>query len=384
MVRSDSMNDLRFHPRAHQDQPLALPAMLGHFLPWYTLKGDAYPLSAEDAALIPVYPEIEDMRHWNDARSGYHRTHLQMPECGCYDSRDPEVIEWQIRTAVLHGISGFIVNWYGANSVENVLTLHWLRGLEKWNHEHPESPFCYCLSFDTQAQWPSEGKVPQTLEEDFVYIRDHLIRDAYLCRDGRPLFPVFPYGDQCRELREVFDRVFGEQGADLIWSGAPAGKGEDACYAWVRPDSETMNAPDEAYFWSDPDNAGLQFLQEVLQAANEDTSNCAYAMHGVWPEFNNSLVAWAWQEDPNKPTIRPSIICRETRGGNTLEQCWKVLENYQRDYRAGKASAAVPVPLIQLVTWNDYAETSVLEPTREHGNRDLLRCAEALQRLRSL
>ncbi|HMP74990.1 MAG TPA: hypothetical protein PKE12_01720 [Kiritimatiellia bacterium] len=374
---------MHFHTQLPAARPLEWPIALGHFLPWYTLRGDAYPLVPEDAAPLGGTPHIEDMRHWNDSRAGYRRTHLHLPRIGVYDSRDPAVIEWQIQTALRHGVSGFILNWYGIHSVENVLTLHWLRGLERWNRAHPEQPFVYCLSHDMQAQWPTEGKCPATLEEDFIYIRDHLVRDAYLRRDGRPLFTIFPYGDERETYRAVLDRVFGATGADLIWSGAPRGAGENGGYAWVKPDADTVQ-PGEPYCWSDPDNCGAQELRSFCDAANRAPSSEFYLMHGVWPEFNNTLVAWAWSKDPTHPHIRPSVICRETRSGSTLDRTWDVYLDYLRRQRKGDPTARVPAPLVQLVTWNDYAETTTLEPSQEYGEAPLERCRARLDEARAI
>jgi len=373
---------MHFHARNTSLPTGPVPLMLAHFLPWYTLRGSDYPLPADEAASLDVVPHLEDRRHWNDARSGYRRTHLHMPEIGVYDSRDPAVMEWQIRTALAYGFNGFILCWYGKNSVENVITLHWLRGLEAWNRAHPEKPFCYFLCHDMQAQWPTEGKLPVTLEEDFVYIRDHLIRDAYVCRDGRPVFAVFPYGDQRERYRAVLDKVFGPGNADLIWSGAPRGSGEDGCFPWVIPDEETRQP--QGHTWSDPDNCGTQALRRFYDAAHASPGLCSYVMHGVWPGFDDQLVSWAWNSKPDDPTIRPRVICRESHAGPALDRTWGEVIDYLQRRRAGDPRARLPAPLIQVVTWNDYAEASTVEPTRDYGHREMETCRRFITMARQL
>ena len=374
---------MKFHARVSGDKALDLPLLFGHFLPWFTLRGTDYPLPDEDRAPLAHLPVIEDFRHWNDSRSGYRRTHHHIPTRGLYDSRDPAVIEWQIRTALEYGVGGFILNWYGKHSVENVITLHWLRGLKKWNEARADQPFYYFISFDSQAQWPSEGKIPVSLEEDFIYIRDHLIRDAYLLRDGRPVFSVFPYEDNCGEWRRVLDKVFGKDGADLIWKGAPRRQGDNGSYAWVQPDEDTVDFS-KPCCWTQPDNVGEGYLKSVFAAANAAGSGSEYLMTGVWPGFNNQFVSWAWSPNPDNPNIRPCVICRESTKGNTLELTWKVYMDYLKDWSEKKATARVPAPLIQLVTWNDYAETTTLEPTRDYGTAPLTLCRERLMQARKL
>jgi hypothetical protein len=374
---------MNFHSLQRPANPLPWPLALGHFLPWFTIRGDDFPLHPDDAATLDWLPKIENMRHWKDDRAEYRRTHLDLPEIGIYDSRDPGVIEWQIQTAQQYGISGFILNWYGKYSAENVITLHWLRTLEQWNRKHPDQPFLYFLSYDMQAQWPSEGKRPVSMEEDFIYIRDHLIRGTYLCRDGRPLFAVFPYGDQREDFRRTLDKVFGPRGADLIWSGTPAGNLVDGCYAWVRPDDEAID-PHGSCSWVDPDNCGEKQLRRMYEQANAEASPCAYIMHGAWPGFNSQFVAWAWNPNPRDPGIRPRVMCRQTTEGSALERTWNVYLDYLKRHHKGDHHSSIPAPLVQIVTWNDYAESTTVEPTKDYGRGPLEQCLKYIKKAQTL
>lgn len=374
---------MNFHAPASNNRPLELPLMFGHFVPWFTIHGGDFPLHPDDAASIAHLPAMEDMRHWNDARAGYARTHHHLPTIGVYDSRSPAVITWQIETALEFGLTGFIINWYGRNSVENVITLHWLRGLREWNAQNPDRPFHYFLSFDSQAQQAGEGRVPCTMQEDFQYIKDHLVNDAYLRRDGRPVFTTFPYQDNCAEWRAAVDAVFGPGGADLIWMNEPRGAGENACFAWVRPDDEAMDYSSK-YPWKDPNNAGDGFLRKFFRAPNASGKPVEYLMAGVWPGFNDQLVSWAWKADPDDPRIRPRVIVRESRRGNTLDLTWQAYIDYLAEWSKGSSEARIPAPLIQLVTWNDYAETTTVEPTRDYGTAPLELCRQRLKEARTL
>jgi len=232
---------MRFHTRGNTGTCLDLPLALGHFVPWYTINGRDFPLPASCAEALDWMPDIEDWRHWRDRRSGYRRTHLHLPQIGCYDSRNPDVIEWQIRTALAYGIEGFIINWYGKYSVENIIMLHWLDGLERWNRDHPDEPFTFFISLDSQARLETEGKRAVPLREDLEYIRDHLLTDAWLCRDERPVFSVFPYENDAPAWLADFEAVFGQDGFDLIWMNDAPGCGETAAYPWIRPDDAVLD-----------------------------------------------------------------------------------------------------------------------------------------------
>jgi len=372
---------MNFHAQVSDNTPLALPVALAHFVPWFTIRGDDFPLHSDDARTLDWIPELEDMRHWHDARAGYRRTHLHMPTHGTYDSRDPKLIRQQIEDAQAHGIDGFIVNWYGKYSMENVITLHWLRELNTWNAKHASSPFYYMLSLDSQMQMDTEGKRPVSMAEDFTYIRDTLINDAYLLRDGRPVFSVFPYEDNCHAWITSAAQVWGEDAVDFIWMNSAPGQGEQAAYPWVMPDRNTIDLS-STHTWSDPDSPGTGWLRDFYGDAN--AAKLDYVMGGVWPGFDDQLVTWAWNPEAEKKKLKPRVICRETSLGNTLELTWQVYIDYLSKWKAGDPSCKLPAPLVQLITWNDYAEASALEPTADYGTQPLETCKRFIKEARAI
>ncbi len=349
---------------------------MAHYLPWYTVRGGDWPLASEDEATISVPPPIGDLRHWTDPGSGYGRSHLQLPGIGRYDSRDPDVIAWQIRAARSAGIDGFAVNWYGRNSVENVITLHFLAVLERWNRENPDSPFAYQLCLDTQSQLPTEGKFPVSLAEDFAYVRDHLVRPGHLLRDGRPVFLCFSYGDSMSEWMSAAESVFGEDGFDLLWSHPCPSSEARGGYLWVGPDCAGGARGGLAYPWPDPSDIGD--TRAGAAYAEWGTRPNFYGMAGVWPGFNDSLVTWAWRCPTGGGRRRPRIIATETERGCTYDLMWSAY------HRALAGEHGNKLPLVQIVTWNDHAETTSIEPTREFGTRYLektLRHVEEARRI---
>ncbi len=360
--------------------PMELPIMAGHFLPWYTVRGDDFPMP-EDAAHPSPHPAPEANRHWRDERSGYRRTHLHMPLHGCYDSRDPAIIAWQLDTAYTHGFRAFAINWYGKHSVENLLTLHWLKTFAAWRSLHPERVFSYFFSLDSQMGWPTEGRVPVPLEEDIAYVRDHLLRDGYLLRDGRPVFSVFPYENNAPVWLAALDHVFGARGADLLWMNSAPGAGECGAYPWVRPDDGAISR-ESPYTWNDPDNAGEDWLRSFYRACGD--ADEGYLMGGVWPGFDDQLVSWAWNKERENPRVRPRVICRETSRGNTLALTWQAYMDYLRSWSRGDPACRRPAPLVQVITWNDYAEASSVEPTRDYGLVPLQYCRDRLIEAREL
>lgn len=357
-------------------QPLALPVVMAHYLPWFTLRAVDWPLKDADQTTISSPPAIGDLRHWTDPGSGYARSHLLMPEIGRYDSRDPEVIRWQIASARAAGIDGFVINWYGRNSVENIVTLHFLAGLQRWNAEHPDRPFLYQLCLDTQAQLPTEGKKPVPLAEDLAYVRDHLIRPGYLMRGHSPVFLCFSYGVSMAEWTGTADEVFGRDGYDMLWSHPCAESEVAGRYLWVAPDRAPAAGEDPAYAWPDPADVGVDRARQAY--AEWEKCGHLYGMAGVWPGFNDSLVTWAWHCPTGTERRRPRVMVTETGEGCTYDLLWGAY------HRALMAGAGSKLPLVQIVTWNDHAETTAIEPTKEFGSRYLDKTREHIREARRL
>jgi hypothetical protein len=357
-----SQFSMKFHP-GRGAAALPLPIALGHFLPWFTIRAADFPLSQARLNAMSHPATLEDYRHWRESRSGYRRSHQQMPEIGPYDSRDPKVIRWQLESARDAGVAGFIINWYGQNSAENIITLHVLDELERLNRDHAnQPPFTYIFSIDSQAQMNTEGKTPATLAEDVAYIRRELMRPSYLHRDDRPVFTCFPYEENLPQWLSAFDTHFGRGHYDFLWMYGGRGEGETGCFVWVRPDDKATDHK-SPYPWFDPDNSGAGFAAKMYQDWSEPRSNHQYGMGGVWPGFNDTLVAWAWKDPAKHPTTRPRIIARETEAGNTYELLWRAYLQAMGD------TNRLPLPLVQIVTWNDWAETTTIEPSRDYGRR---------------
>ena len=59
--------------------------------------------------------------HWGNVNTNSHdiSASRHYPAKGAYDSYDPSIIDWQIKLAKDHGITGFIASWWGKGSYED-------------------------------------------------------------------------------------------------------------------------------------------------------------------------------------------------------------------------------------------------------------------------
>ncbi len=72
------------------------------------------------------YPGTEQMAEWDQVEQTL--PHIK-PLLGWYDEGNPEVVDWQIKWAVEHGISNFCVDWYWNKGVQRLD--HWVKAYYK-------------------------------------------------------------------------------------------------------------------------------------------------------------------------------------------------------------------------------------------------------------
>ncbi|MBN2641893.1 MAG: hypothetical protein JXR78_09580, partial [Victivallales bacterium] len=234
-----------------------------------------------------------------------------------------------------------------------------------------EKPFLYIISFDSQAQWATEGKTPVSIEEDFEYLLSTWMSDAWIRRDDRPVMLIFAYDKEYSFYDNASNGRF-----DIVWPSYISDSNHHAAYAWVNPDKIEPDG-----LWFDNDSSGSKYLNRFYKSCN-DNKNLEYIIGGVWPGFNDTLVRWVWNDGIENHTARPRIICEETSSGNTLEQTWQEAVNYIKNQVA--ADGMLPMPIIQIVTWNDWAETTQVEPDCETGFKKLKICKKFKNNIQSI
>jgi hypothetical protein len=340
--------------------------VMGHFLPWFTREQPTRFCIPPAYAGKIIEPALEPWRHWRDCRSEYKRTHLYHPLYGEYDSRDPVIIKRQLHDAITYGIDGFIINLNGKNSAENVIGLSLLEEIKQYNENHPEKPFLYIISFDSKAQHATEGKIPVSIEEDFEYLRDTWLTDAWVRNGDKPIMLIFAYNDNYEKYKTAAEKVF-NTGADIVWPRLNNQYQIKSCFCWVNPDKVY-----ETGAWFDNEGSGAEFCSSFYQECGKNPE-IEYIIGGVWPGFNDSLVRWAWDDGMCKDNMRPRIICRNTQLGNTLELTWQEAVKYISQQQSNPEQLP-PMPIIQLVTWNDWAESTSIEPDMESGYKNLEIC----------
>lgn len=142
------------------------------------------------AFMCPLWTYEKTPSHWNNMFSFKER----QPVLGWYEEANPEVIDWEIKYALEHGISFFNVCWYRAKSNEGRAPIveeygHWTRGLKKTRYA---DMFNYCLLFVDQDQMGGVASWADWKDNLVPYwINEHFKRSYYLKIGNKPVFTIF-------------------------------------------------------------------------------------------------------------------------------------------------------------------------------------------------
>lgn len=261
------------------------------------------------------------------------------PLIGPYDSNDPDVIEYHVLSAKVAGIDGFVIDWYLPESITDI-------SLQKLAPIAAKYQFEFAACYEEKVSFPGYRN-PVTRADsvniavgDFSYILNQYgSKNSYLKIDGKPsIFMFVGFGEfagqaavfNYMELAEIREKMknpnwilFRQNLDPVFWQSARGS------FEWVG---------DEAYHdW-------------FQKSAKEMKSNkkIDYVALGIGPGFDSSGVS-SWGQDHK-------IIPRED--GKYYTQQWD------------RAIGANP-DLVQIITWNDFQEGSVIEPTFEFGNQYL-------------
>lgn len=300
----------------------------------------------------PRRPEVLAFHYgWYGAGQGWDvsadggRNHPNVPEGGLYDSLDPTVISRQIAQAREAGVTGFITSWDGLDERRHQVLLALLAAA-------PED-------FSVTAYAESAGGSAETLAERLNAL--HALAESaprWLRHGGEPV--IF-----------VFDRVLQELGRDgwitarMIHDQTRAGG-----FAVVGPANteaeidERRGAFDALHVYS------LQFQTDGWRVA---FGGLARRWLGRWVRAQQGLRF-------TTATILPGFDDRRLddrlgdrpttprRDGRTYRMLWDAVLAARPDW-------------VLIVSWNEWFEATEIEPSAEHGRRELDTTREMSARL---
>jgi len=240
-----------------------------------------------------------------------------------YSSTDAQQVHRQVADMISRGIDGVIIDWYGPNNSIDQATKLVMTEAEA----HPG--FTFAIMVDQGAiKWNScSGCTPQqALIHQMQYVEQtYFPSKAYLRIDGKPVVTNFDI-----DLSYSID-----------WNAVSASLSAKPGFLFQNNNGFSHVLSNGSYSWVMPTTTdyGMNYLKSFytigIAAAPEQTVGATYK------GFNDSLAAWG----SNRVM------------GQQCGQTWlKTFSQINSLYNSGKQ-----LPVLQLVTWNDYEEGTEIE-----------------------
>lgn len=312
---------------ATEPVPAPKPLLLAHYMTWF----EAPPVSPAWGwhwTMNRFHPgTVTDGRR--DIASHYH------PLIGPYDSGDPDVLECHALLMKLSGIDGVILDWYGPDDFLDYGVIH--RNALKLVPNLKRAGLRFAVCYEDQsvrkmieAKRVEPGGAVEHGRAVMRWLHDHWFGDpAYVALDGRPLLLVFgPQFYTPEQWRQLFATLPAPPAFFTLHDRREPAVG---AFDWPQPaPGRGMSAVDAFYRRA---KSWPQFIPAAFPR-----------FHDIYMEAGVGA-SYGYVADQDGKTF-----------ADTLE----------------RALSSV-APFVQLVTWNDWGEGTVIEPSVEFGYRDLER-----------
>ena len=305
--------------------------VLAHLMPWYVTQPTwgmhwTGPKKQHN-------PEKVDADGLPDIWSHYH------PLIGLYHSADRNVIECQLLQMKLAGIDGVIVDWYGIANVADYPKSHEATKVVFEMTEKLGMQFAVCFEdrtfeYQVKRNLLSENDVEQHLTETMQWLQDNWFQGAhYVTLDGRPL--LLNFGPIFVKDSAIWQRAMASLpvrpnffALHHLWKNI----GADGGFTWVYA-KVWENRPQK----SEIKKRIARMYRNVSEYPNQIIASALPGFRDVYKEH------YAVIDHRDGDTLKESLIA-------AMRGSW---------------------PIVQLVTWNDYGEGTMIEPTHEFGYRFL-------------
>jgi hypothetical protein len=313
------------------------PVMV-HYMPWFV----SQPYSGSWGwhwAMNHFNPGITNSNGEQEIASWYY------PLIGPYDSADPVVLEYHVLLMKLAGIDGVIVDWYGMDNF-NDYAVNNQRTLALFNYTRKaDLKFSLCYE-DATIKQETNGFITASAaishaQQTMLYAQTNFFMDASFLRlSNAPV--LLNFGPQYFKNNSDWVSIFSVLNAT----------NQPAFYTLDNRLAVGAGAFDWPPMWKS--GGGTNTLTPAqLQSYLVSFDQTA----GGWPGFVSSAFP-RFHDIYAQAGAGGSYGGLDDANGNTLTSTLR---------RAMTNNSAI----VQIVTWNDFGEGTIVEPTREYGYRDL-------------
>ncbi|HEY3406210.1 MAG TPA: glycoside hydrolase family 71/99-like protein [Ohtaekwangia sp.] len=252
------------------------------------------------------------------------------PLIGPYASSDMDVVEYQLLLMKLSGIDGVLIDWYGTINLYDYPAN--LRNVEAFTSLMDKVGLQYAIVYEDQTIKAALDAAKITdgvaaAKADMNYMQTKYFNDVdYIKISGQPLLLTFgpQYFQSSAAWTDVFSVLTPKPRFFTLWNeSAEAGSNASGEYAWVYQNT-------------------TPHLDHLDNFYNKTFSGLRIG--SAYPGFNDYYQEGGWGD---------GYFVIEHDGIETFKTTLKKALDHT-DY-------------VQLVTWNDYGEGTMIEPTMEFG-----------------
>jgi hypothetical protein len=309
------------------------PLLMAHFMPWYQTPG-VHGYWGWHWTMDHFNPEILDQNGHREVASHFY------PLTGPYDSDDPDILEYQTLLMSISGIDGVLVDWWGMDNfadyaVMNESTMKLLSAIERAHLSfalvYEDQTIQHMIDYGALRREDAlnHGKMVMSYAEQHWFESN-----SYLRLNGSPV--LLNFGPEYFMMSSDWDTLF------TVFSIPPL------FFTLIDPLTPVAAG---AYPWPPMKDCNAQGI--LTQSALNTFLDWFYGQAAGWPY----LIAGAFpgfHDIYQEAGVWPSLGYLDAMDGYTFRSTLKQALNHHPD-------------VIQLITWNDYGEGTIIEPTEEFG-----------------
>jgi hypothetical protein len=240
-----------------------------------------------------------------------------------YTSWNPIQVERQIADMESRGVSGVVIDWYGPADATESTTLAWLAAAAN----HPNFKLIIMIDKGAVTLSPCRGCTPQ---QTMIYLTNYVLQHyatspSYATYQGKPILTQFDL-----DLHFTLD-----------WPAIEAASLSPI--AWIFEHSHGFTHPESggSFSWMNASSKhyGMDYLTRFYDAAMLAPNLEAWG--AGYKGFNDTLASWS----------RKRVVGQQC--GQTWLDTFEKINSYY--------DSAKQLPILQLVTWNDYEEGTEME-----------------------
>jgi glycoprotein endo-alpha-1,2-mannosidase len=291
-----------------------------HYMPWFQSK-EVSGYWGSHWRMNTANPDIMDGEGRRQIASHYY------PLIGPYDSKDPDVIEYHLLLMKYSGVDGILMDWYSSFNVNDYRAL--LEASNAVTEISEETGLALALVYEDYTAEAVEDQTSTSAidaaKADLMYMQQHYFNASnYIDIDGKPLLLTFGprFFKTGEQWTTIFSSLQDKPKFVPLWNhGALVGNTDNGEFSWIDFKSDLS---DLHTFYG---RTTLEILIGSAFAGFHD-----YYVEGGWG------TSYGHVDYNNGESLRNTLAKAEERG----------------------------VDRLQLVTWNDFGEGTMLEPTAEY------------------